>query len=51
MRIINETGVHGSAIAVSNVIQMVEKQQTDPYTHAQIKDLFSLDRQVLLTDL
>lgn len=51
MRIINETGVHGSAIAVSNVIQMVEKQQTAPYTHAQIKDLFSLDRQVLLTDL
>ena len=51
MRIINETAVHGSAIAVSNVIQMVEKQQTDPYTHAQIKDLFSLDRQVLLADL
>lgn len=51
MRIIHETGVHGSAVAVSNVIQMVEKQQTAPYTHAQIKDLFSLDRQVLLTDL
>jgi len=51
MRIINETGVHGSAVAVSNVIQMVEKQQTAPYTHAQIKDLFSLDRQVLLADL
>lgn len=51
MRIINETGVHGSAVAVSNVIQMVEKQQTAPYTHAKIKDLFSLDRQVLLTDL
>lgn len=51
MRIINETGVHGSAVAVSNVIHMVEKQQNTPYTHAQIKDLFSLDRQVLLTDL
>jgi len=50
-RIIEETGVHGSALAVSNVIQMVEKQQTAPYTHAQIKDLFSLDRQVLITDL
>lgn len=51
MRIINETGVHGSAVAVSNVIHMVENQQTTPYTHAQIKDLFSLDRQVLLNDL
>ena len=50
-RIIDETGVHGSALAVSNVIQMVEKQQTTPYTHAQIRDLFSLDRQVLITDL
>jgi len=50
-RIIEETGVHGSALAVSNVIQMVEKQQTTPSPHAQIKDLFSLDRQVLITDL
>ncbi len=51
LRIINETGVHGSAVAVSNVIQMVEKQQIEPYTHARIKDLFSLDRQVLISDL
>lgn len=51
MRIVNETGVHGSAVTVSNVIQMVEKQQIKPYDHTQIKDLFSLDRQVLITDL
>ena len=51
MRIVNETGVHGSAVTVSNVIQMVEKQQIIPYNHSQIKDLFSLDRQVLITDL
>ena len=51
MRIVNETGVHGSAVTVSNVIQMVEKQQITPYNHSQIKDLFSLDRQVLITDL
>jgi hypothetical protein len=50
-KIINETGVHGSAVTVSNVIQMVEKQQNIPYTHAQIKNLFSVDRQVLITDL
>lgn len=51
MRIVNETGVHGSAVTVSNVIQMVEKQQLTPYNHDQIKNLFSLDRQVLITDL
>ena len=30
---------------------MVEKQQKTPYTHAQIKDIFSLNRQVSLSDL
>lgn len=51
MKIFNETGVNGSALSVSNVIQMVEKQQKTPYTHAQIKDIFSLNRQVSLSDL
>ncbi len=50
MKIVNETGVHGSAVTVSNVIQMVEKQQFTPYNHTQIKNLFSLDRQILITD-
>lgn len=51
LKIINETGIHGSAITVSNVIKMVEKQQKNPYTHLQIKNLFSVDRQVVLADL
>ncbi len=50
-RIVNETGVHGSAVAVSRVIQMVENQQTKPYSHARIKQLFSLDRQIALADI
>lgn len=50
-RIVEETGVHGSAVAVSRVIQMVEKQQDQPYSHAQIKQLLSLDRQIALADL
>ena len=50
-RIVEETGVHGSAVAVSRVIQMVEKQQDQLYSHAQIKQLFSLDRQIVLADL
>lgn len=51
MKIIRETGIHGSAATVSHVIQMVEKQQAAPYTHAQIKDLFSVDRQITFADL
>ena len=50
-RIIDETGVHGSAIAVSHVIQMVEKHQVSAYSHAKIKDIFSLDRQIVLSDI
>lgn len=51
LKIIRETGIHGSAATVSHVIQMVEKQQDTPYTHAQIKNLFSVDRQITFADL
>lgn len=51
LKIIRETGIHGSAATVSHVIQMVEKHQDTPYTHAQIKNLFSVDRQITFADL
>ena len=51
LRIVNETGIHGSAVPVSHIIQMVERQQQRPYTHEQIKTLFSVDRQVIISDL
>ena len=50
-KITDETGVRGSAVTVSNIIKMVEKQQINPYTHMQIKNLFSVGRQVVLGDL
>lgn len=50
-KIMDETSIHGSAISVANVIRMVEKQQINPYTHSSIKDLFSIDRQILIGDL
>lgn len=49
--ITSATNIHGSAISVSNVIKMIENNQTQPYSHAKIKNIFSLDRQVLMTDL
>ena len=49
--ITDETQVPGSAVCVSHIIKMVEKNQEQAYTHAQIRDLFSLNRQVALTDL
>lgn len=49
--IVSETGIHGSAVTVSNVIRMVENHQVHPYTHKRIQDIFSVDRQVLLKDV
>ncbi len=49
--IVDETGIHGSAISVSNVIKLVETYPQRGYNHTKIKEIFSLDRQVLLADL
>lgn len=45
------TRVNGSAITVSNVIKMVERHNKQQYTHAQIRDILSVNRQVLITDI
>jgi hypothetical protein len=49
--IVDETKVHGSAISVSNVISLVDYYKTKGYDHKKIKDIFSVDRQVLVADL
>lgn len=46
-----ESGVNGSAISVANVIKLVEKHQASPYSHQNLKDMFSINRKVLVTDL
>ena len=50
-QITRATSVHGSAVTVSNIIKMVEKQQSLPYTHANLRRIFSCDRLVRLSDL
>lgn len=49
--IVSATGVNGSAMSVSNMIQMVERNSEKPYTHQNIRDVFSVNRQILLSDL
>lgn len=49
--IVEETGVHGSAVSVSNIIKLVEIYPQRGYNHARLEDIFSMDRQVLLSDL
>lgn len=50
-QIYSETSVPGSAVSVTNIIKMVEMQENQPYSHERIKNLFSLNRQVMLSDL
>lgn len=49
--IVNATGVNGSAVSVSNMIKLVEQHNQTPYSHKRIKEIFSVNRQVLLSDL
>lgn len=46
-----ETGINGSAIVVANIINMIERQQTNPYSHTELKDIFSVNRKINLPDL
>lgn len=51
MDIVNVTNVSGSAMSVSNMIKLVEIYDLKNYNHKKIRDIFSLNRQILLTDL
>lgn len=50
-KIVDKTSVNGSAITVSNMINLVEKYSISNYNHSDIKRIFSLNRLVLLSDL
>lgn len=48
--IVNETGVHGSAINVHNMIELVQKYDPNNYTHSELRKLFTVDRQICSDD-
>ena len=45
------TGINGSAMNVSNMIRMIEKHQEKPFSHSTIRDIFSVNRQIVLSDI
>lgn len=49
--ITRETAVAGSAVSVSNIISLVEMSSAGGYGHAKLREIFSLGRQVLLSDI
>jgi hypothetical protein len=49
--IYEETQVKGSAISVSTMIEMVERNQKNIYSHEDIKNIFSVGRKISSSDL
>lgn len=49
--IANATSVHGSAVSVYNIIALAEIHATNPLSHNRLKEIFSIDRQVLISDI
>ncbi len=48
---IEESHVNGSGITVATFIKMIEKNNEHPYTHKQLRDLFSVGREIKLSDI
>lgn len=48
--IVDETGVHGSVINVHNMIELVQQYDAKGYTHSDLRNLFTVDRQILTAD-
>lgn len=44
--ITDETNINGSAMTVSNMIELIKRYEAKGYTHKTIKDIFSVGRQV-----
>ena len=48
--VVEATGVCGSGMSVSNMIKLVECYDAKGYTHKNLRNIFSVNRQVLLSD-
>lgn len=49
--IFDATGIPGSAMSVTNLIKMVEKNQDEKYSHSDIRTILGCNRQILLKDI
>lgn len=49
--IVNSTKINGSAISVSNMIKLVERYTDMHYNHDKVREIFSVNRQVVMSDL
>ena len=50
-KIVKDSGINGSAMPVSVFIRMIEQNNLKKYNHKEIKNIFSVNRQVNISDL
>ena len=48
---VKESGTDGSAITVSNLISLIEDHMESPYSHKELRNIFGINRQILLSDI
>lgn len=48
---VQECRVPGSGITVGTMIKLVEEHQRQPFSHEELRELFGLNRQILISDL
>jgi hypothetical protein len=49
--ITRQTQVQGSAVSVSGIISLVEHYSAGNYDHSKLRGLFSIGRQIILSDI
>lgn len=47
----NKSGVMGSVITARDLARMVERHQKNPYSHEEIREIFSINRAITLKDI
>lgn len=47
----NKSGILGSVVTARDIIRMVERHQKKPYTHDEIREIFSVNRAITLKDI
>ena len=47
---VNQSKVPGSGITVGNFIKLVEEHQRESYSHSKLRDIFGVNRQIILAD-
>ena len=50
-KIVQATGINGSAMPVRNFIRLAEMQNKHPYSHKEIRNIFSLNKKIEITDI